>query len=343
MEIYVMKKKFVLILALALVSSMAFATFNFGGEALVGYKFDLANGGSVSTYGYDNTVGYFYMNATSDYAKVAFRGDFVSSSSLTGSASSYNYEETDIQLSLYLDKALAEKEIELPVSLTAYIGNAALGGFYSYADPSGIVDDNYDWFQANDRSTYPIGVDVGYEGFTFRAMANIVDTEMSPLFSVKGTVVDGISFAASYVGNSVYVSGDSEVNLSATADLAALADLDFSLSGSVFTVLGIGSASDSPIILAAVKGGKDAVSAYAEFSLNAVDAGADTIGIYAGGSYALTDLVTVGADCGYDVDGAVFSYSGYAKSTIGGVTYKAKLGGDTDGALYIKTQAYISF
>jgi hypothetical protein len=336
MEIYVMKKKFVLILALALVSSMAFATFNFGGEALVGYSFDL-DAGSVSTYDYDSTVGYFYMNATTDYAKVAFRGD-------VDSSSSYNYEETAIQLSLYLDKALAEKEIELPVSLTAYIGNAALGGFYSYADPSGIVDDNYDWFQANDRSTYPIGVDVGYEGFTFRAMANIVNARMNPLLSVKGTVVDGVSFAASYVGNSVYVGGDSEVNLSATADLAALADLDFSLKASAFTVFGIAATSD-PVVLAALTGGKDAMTGYVEYSLNATKDNTSSVAgsrVFVGGSYALANA-TVGAAVDYTFTSELLGYSAYIKSTLGGVTYKAKLGGYSDGNYYLNTQAYIAF
>jgi hypothetical protein len=336
MEIYVMKKKFVLILALALVSSMAFAAFNFGGEALVGYKFDLANGG-VSTYGYDGSTSYFYMNATSDYAKVAFR------LSVTD-PTSYNYQETQAALTLYIDKALAAEGVELPVSLTAYIGDADVSGFYSYVDPTGIVDDYYDGFDANTRTNYPLGFDVGYEGYTFRTMFDIVGTEVNPVVSAKGAVVDGVSFAASYLAANKYIAGSSsEVNLSATADIAALADLDFSLSGSVFTVLGLGSPTDSPIVLAAVTGGKDAVSAYAEFSLNAVEASADTVGIYAGASYALTDLVTVGADCGYTVDESLFSYSGYVKTTIGGVQYKAKLGGDTDGSLYLKTQAYIAF
>ncbi|MFA7168887.1 MAG: hypothetical protein WC096_08300, partial [Sphaerochaetaceae bacterium] len=191
-----MKKKFVLVLALALVGSLAFAGFNFSGEALVGYKFDLANGG-VSTYGYDaignDTTAYFSMNATTDYAKVAFRN-------AKSGNSAYNYELVKAQLSLYLDKALAAKEVKLPVSVTLTLGNADNSGFYSYLDPDSIVDDNYDGFGVNTRDDYPIGIDVGYEGYTARTMFDIVGSEVNPLVSIKGTPIEGVGFAASFVG-----------------------------------------------------------------------------------------------------------------------------------------------
>jgi hypothetical protein len=245
---------------------------------------------------------------------------------------------------VYLDEALAEQGIDLPVGLTAYLGNTAKAGFYSYTDPYGIVDDSYDWFQANNRTDYPIGLDVTYEDYTVRAMYDFVgdDSTYGPLVSVKGTPVDGIDFAASFVGAAVYVDGSSEFNVSATADIATLAGLDFDLDASFFTVFGTDASAD-PIFLAAVTGGMDDLSAYAEFSMNAVDYGYETYGIFAGASYALTDITSVGADMDYDVDASVLGYDAYVKSTIGGVTYKAKLYGDTDGNYGLKTQAYISF
>ncbi|WP_320127654.1 hypothetical protein [uncultured Sphaerochaeta sp.] len=333
-----MKKKFVLILALALVGSMAFAAFNFSGEAEVGYKFDLANGG-VSTYGYDANTSYFAMNATTDFAKVAFR--------LVPGDNDFHYMQAQAAISLYLDKALAAKGVDLPVSLTAYIGDASNSGFYSYTDPNSIVDDSYDGFNKNTRTNYPIGFDVGYAGYTARTMFDIVGTDVNPVFSVKGTPVDGVSFAASFLAANKYIAGsDSEVNLSATADVAALAGLDFNLKASVFTVLGMGSSvTGDPLLLAAVTGGKDAINVYAEYSLNATADNNNSVAgsrVFAGASYALTD-VTLGGGLDYEFADTLLSYSVYAKSTLGGVTYKAVLGGNADGALYIKTQAYLAF
>ncbi len=332
-----MKKKFVLVLALALVGSLAFAGFNFSGEALVGYKFDLANGG-VSTYGYDADTSYFSMNASSDYAKVAFR--------LLNGDATYNYMQTQAQLSVYLDKALAAKNITLPVSLTLYLGNASVSGFYSYTDPNSIVDDNYDGFNKNTRTNYPFGFDIGYEGYTARAMFDFVGSTVNPIVSVKGTPIEGVSFAASYLGASKYLAGsDDEFNLSATVDVAKLAGLDFDLKASAFTVIGLGNPTDDPIVLAAVTGGKDALSAYVEYSLNAVEDNAnDAAGsrIFGGVSYAFTD-VTVGGGVDYQFVDTITSYSAYAKTTLGGITYKASVGGDTTGAAYLKAQAYIAF
>ena len=334
-----MKKKFVLVLALALIGSFAFAGFNFSGEALVGYKFDLANGG-VSTYGYDSSTAYFSMNATTDFAKIALRTSFTD-------PTSYNYQETKAQLSLYLDKALAAKDINLPVSLTLYLGNASVSGFYAYDDPNGIVDDNYDGFNSNARDNFPIGIDVGYEGYTVRTMFDIVGSTADPLFSVKGTPIDGVSFAASYLYANNYIAGsDSEFNLSAKVDVAKLADLDFNLSASAFTVLGIGeNVTGKPVVLAALTGGKDALSGSVEYSLNATkDNASSSLGprIFGGVSYAFTDA-TVGGGVDYQFEGSITSYSVYAKTELGGVTYKAVVGGDSEGAAYLKAQAYLAF
>ncbi len=334
-----MKKKFGLILALALVGSMVFAGFNFGGEALVGYKFDLTNLGKPTTYGYDSTAGYFYMNATTDFAKVSLRGV------VSGADSSYNYEQVATQLSLYLDKAFMDKGIELPVGLTAYVGDADGSGYYSYVDPDGIVDDNYDGFDSNTRSEYPIGLDVSYEGYKARTFFTITSgTTFDPLFSVKGPIVDGVDFAASFLGAAKYLGGDSEINLSATADVAKLADLDFNLKASVFTLFGINATSD-PIVLAAVTGGKDALTVSAEYSLNATADNTSSVAgsrIFAGASYALED-VTVGGGADYTVSSSLFGYNVWAKTTLGGATYKAKIAGNSDGALALTTQVYLAF
>ncbi|MHC1692690.1 MAG: hypothetical protein AB9828_06670 [Sphaerochaetaceae bacterium] len=346
-----MKKKLVLALMMVLVASIAFAGFNFSGTARVKYTLDLINGG-ITPGGYTTTSGnggytidpnsganeispaYFTMNFSSDFYKIAFRETL---------NDRYNEMDTRAQISLYVDKQLKDIGIELPVSLTATVGNADISGFYAYSDPYGSVDDYYDGFDSNDRNNLPIGFDVGYEGFTARTMFDIVGAEMDPVLSVKGPIVDGVNFAASYLAAATYMGGTSEVNLSATADVAKLAGLDFDFDASIFSIIGFGDAAADPLLLIAVTGGKDDLSAYAQYSLNAPATGIDDSGLYAGVGYTVSEIVSVGADSEYNFTEAILGYDAYITAKLGGVAYRVLLYGDTEGSAKLEARANIAF
>lgn len=109
-----------------------------------------------------------------------------------------NSFDTQAQINLFLDKALADAGLALPVSLTAYVGNASVSGFYAYSDPTGTIDDNYDDFRSsnNSRDYYPIGLDVGYQNYvTVRGIYDFFWGDDGYMFSAKSTPIDGVDVA----------------------------------------------------------------------------------------------------------------------------------------------------
>lgn len=329
-----MNKKFVATLALVLVAAMAFASVSFGGTATVGYKFtfDGSEKGIFDENG--TTAGSFPVNAslsaTTDYAKIAFR---------TAEDMSMNSWDVESQITLYLSKALADAGLELPVSLTAYIGNASVSGFYAYADPAGTVDDNYDGFNSkyNNRKDFPIGLDVGYDKYvTVRGIYDFFNSDDGFMVSAKSTPVDGVDVALSVANNPSELNDGTAnasigLNASAKVDIAALADLDFNLDASAIGFFGFGDNADSAgnIYLAAISGGYADIKGYVEYGYNHYETGVSqkhSLGF--GASY--NGIENLGLSAGLTlkdlsaIESNTLGYYVKAAYTLGGVTYAAK-------------------
>lgn len=334
-----MKKSITLLLVLVLVAGAAFAAPSFSGEAAVNYKVPF-DGTNATVSGYDNDTSYLTLSMTDELYKITFR--------TWTSGNNLNYLETQAAINVFLDKAFAKVGVDLPVGLTGYFGNASVSGFYAYDDPTSIIDNYYDGFNSryNSRNDYPIGLDVTYEKLlTVRGIVDFINTntaDTAVLLSAKTTPVEGINVALSYANNPQYSTASSAdehgINVSAKADVATLADLDFNLavSGIGFVYFDDSSANK---YLAAVTGGKDAVSGYVEYtniaSVNSLNVG---------GGYQLTDDVKLTAGVGLE-DLSDISVTGYGKVAYRFAdTFDTYVKGGYDGtAGYVSTGFAIAF
>ncbi|MDY4609952.1 MAG: hypothetical protein SPD11_04970 [Sphaerochaetaceae bacterium] len=329
-----MKKRFVALLALGLVTASLFAAINFSGTATVGYKFTF-DGTEKGIYDEDGTsAGYFPVNAsiaaTTDYAKISFR---------TAESMSLNSLNLQAQITLYLSKALADAGLELPVSLTAYVGNDQVSGFYAYSDPTSTVDDNYDGFRSanNNRNDYPVALDIGYKNLvTVRGQYDFFNGAKGYMASAKSTPITGVNVALSFANNPTElkhgtIAAGYGVNASALVDIATLAKLDFKLDASAMGFFGFGDGFDGAnnIYLAAVTGGYQDIGAYVEYTYNDYENGiANKHGLSFGASYK--GVKNLGLSAGLtlkDLTAVQTSTLGYyvkAAYTLGNVTYTAK-------------------
>lgn len=332
-----MKKRFVAFLTLGLVATSLFAAVNFGGTATVGYKFTFDGTGNGIYDENGTSAGYFPVNASlsaaTDYAKIAFR-------TAEDSTLSLNDLDLQAQITLYLDKALADAGLELPVSLAAYVGNAQVSGFYAYADPSGTVDDNYDGFRSanNTRNDFPVALDIGYQNMaTVRGQYDFFNGTDGYLLSAKSSPVDGVDVALSFANNPTELKHDAVeaaygLNASAKVDIAALADLGFSLDASAMGFFGFGGDSFTVadnIYLAAITGGYGDIGGYFEYTYNDYDnciANKHSLGF--GASYK--GIKNLGLSAGFtfkdltSIEGDTLGYYVKADYILGGVTYTAK-------------------
>lgn len=318
-------KKLLTILVIALIATATvFADVSFSGSATVGYKFNFEDVREI--YGEDADTADVTVAVTTDYFKVALR-------TITGLG--LNSLDTNAQISLFLDKALADAGLEIPVALTAYVGDASVSGFYAYSDPTGTIDDNYDGFGSsnNTRNDYPIGLDVGYQNYvTVRGIYDFYQGTDGYMFSAKSTPVEGVDVALSFANDPTEIANNSEygINISAKADIAKLAGLDFNLDASAMAFIGMGDGYDSAnnLYFAAVTGGYQDIGAYVEYVYNDYANGvAQAHGINIGGSYKGIENLSLGAGISLrdltNVNGDTFGYSLSAAYTLGTVTYKA--------------------
>lgn len=326
-------KKLLTILVVALIATATvFADVSFSGSATVGYKFNFD--GYATVYGNDNDTADLSLAVTTDYFKVALR-DILGTNEGGGGLNSLDVKA---QITLYLDKALADAGLELPVALTGYAGNASVSGFYAYSDPTGTIDDNFDGFSSkyNNRNHYPVGLDVGYQNYvTVRGIYDFYQGTDGYMFSAKSTPVEGVDVALSFTNYPAEICHDAVVadyglNISAKADIAKLAGLDFNLDASAMAFIGMGDGYDSAnnLYFAAVTGGYQDIGAYVEYVYNDYENGvALAHGINIGGSYNGIENLSLGAGIALrdlsDVSVDTFGYNISAAYTLGTVTYKA--------------------
>ncbi|NCC66488.1 MAG: hypothetical protein EOM15_17785 [Spirochaetia bacterium] len=218
-----MKKKFVLTLALVLMvaaSLVAATPLEVSGSFKTGYDFKFAS---------TNAFTQIENKSEAEVATlVNFEGDFWKVSLATEAV---NYDSDDAvaaKAELYLDKALAEEGIDLgDIALTLTVGNGVSG-----AAPTVLADKN--GFRDDDGSALEMattgdnfGITLGYSDLvkvyfsvdpTLKALPMVVGATITPVDGVDATV----GFTNDYAGNNGML-------VSAAADVAALAGLDFAL------------------------------------------------------------------------------------------------------------------
>nr|WP_321263042.1 hypothetical protein [uncultured Sphaerochaeta sp.] len=140
---------------------------------------------------------------------------------------------------IYLDKALAEEGVDLgDISLTLSLGNGVSGDASSvYADLNDYVDDDG---TAVGMSTTGdnFGVKIGYADLvTVYASADPTLKAFPMVLGATITPVDGVEAAVGFTND---YSGNNAMTVSAKADVAALAGLDFDFvaTGALMTDLG---------------------------------------------------------------------------------------------------------
>jgi hypothetical protein len=324
METIEMKRLIACLLVLTAVFSLSAALTFTGG---FGYEMTIPTDGSaIYTTGYDDNAGLgagLYLNATGDFFKVTYYGGF-----------DY-YTQTAVGY-LYLDKALATIDIELPVTLTLQSGNSQVSAQNVYANPNG----NYAGLIRIDNSAnLPLGLTMGY-GSTFTGLvgysyadspATLAAQVQNYLVSAKIAPVDGISATVSWTNHDQF-SQSSGFTATQQAVTAVTGKVEFSKLVEDLPVDVTVSAAASIFDWAAITTsygavtvglGMDDIAADFEYqydqgtsgiAMNASYAGIENVGLSAGlGSADVTDFATD------------LWYYAQVDYTLSGTTYFAKI------------------
>ncbi|MDD3423671.1 hypothetical protein [Sphaerochaeta sp.] len=357
-----MKKKFVLTLALVLMvaASIVAAPIELKGSIKAGYEMTFNPNGIKALDATELNVS--GLSLTGDFWKVAVGADY-----LKFGKDDYNKGT----LTIYLTKALAEQGMDMgDLTVDLAIGNmGTLSGPSVYSDPNGSVGDNN--YKVRMAGAYSTSVTVGYTDLLSVyfgtspvdsaktadfALDSSVDGKKSVVVGATVAPVTGVKVAVAYANyaqnNFQKVDKDPSAKTdmiatydedgsfggSAVVDVAALADLDFTLTASVADVYFLGQKKNN--LLAAVSAGFGDIDAYAEYQMfdktnNLIGKvsynGIENVGLNA--KLTLADLTgtlktTIGAGASY---------------AMGGVTYALDGSYEVDGAFTLKPSVKVSF
>jgi hypothetical protein len=347
MEIYVMKKKFVLTLALVLVVAgtlVAATPIEVSGSFTSGYDFQF-NPTSLSQMENGNEAELVtFLDFTGDFWKV----------SLTGGAVNY---ATDAAMGataeIYLDKALAEQGVDMgDLGLTLHIGDDVSGSIPSVlADKNGYADD-YE-YPAGTLVAVPsigmatgdnIGLTVKYADMVEVYASAYPNTTFPMVIGAKVMPLDGVEAAVGFT-NDYTAAGNNAMGISAAADVATLAglqDIALAATGEFFFDID----AETSAIVADVDAG------YAGFGLWVAyyNSMLDVNYMAAEASYSTTvsdfDLsASFKADLGVidTSDDETYTIGAGAAYAMGGVTYALDAEYVFDGAFTLSPSVSISF
>jgi len=218
MEIYVMKKKFVLTLALVLmvaVTLSAATPLEVSGSFKAGYTFTFDSAKTPAKAEGDNKA---TINA-------AFAGDFWSLE--IGGNLQYGKDKalTAATAKIFLDKALAAEGVDMgDVSLTLHAGTGVGKGA-----PSVLADKNKyrDGIGVAMKKTDNFGLTIGYAKLVEVYFSMFPNKDFPMVVGAKITPLDGVAVALGFTND--YNAANKAFAVSAKADVKALADLDFDL------------------------------------------------------------------------------------------------------------------
>jgi hypothetical protein len=318
MEIYVMKKKFVLTLALVLmvaVTLTAATPLEVSGKFVAGYNFEFGNNAKATSFDDDSQV---TVNAK-------FAGDFWNLE-LVAPYKAGKDDSTNVtaKANILLDKALAEQGVDMgDVKLTLHVGT---GVGAAAPTVSANVYDSAPWKKKDvgfAKGTN-FGLTIGYaELGTVYVSYDPVDGKAF-VVGAKLAPVDGVTAALGFTND---LSGKNAFGVSAAADIAALADLDFDLKTTVEYVVALDPAKHH--LLADVAGSYEGIGLWVAFQSDfekyalAAHAGYETeiegFALSAGATLASKDV----SEFGDNFTVALEAGAGYK---MGGVSYALDLG-----------------
>ncbi|NCC14085.1 MAG: hypothetical protein EOM15_12185 [Spirochaetia bacterium] len=256
-----MKKKFVLTLALVLMvaaSLVAATPVEVSGSFKTGYEFKFASTNAAKQI--EDT------NEAELVTFLDFTGDFWKVSLNAGSAVQYHDEQgVQAKAEIYLDKALAEQGVDMgDIALTLHVGTGVSG------DASSVLADKNEFRKkatiskvtlASNADTF--GITLGYSDLVkVYFSANPTNNDLPMVVGATVTPLDGVSVAAGFT-NSYKGSVDNALTVSAKADVATLADLDFTLVATGELILDLGA--EKNMINADVVGGYEGVEAWVAY------------------------------------------------------------------------------
>ncbi|HAP56821.1 MAG TPA: hypothetical protein DCR02_03320 [Sphaerochaeta sp.] len=310
-----MKKKFVLTLALVLMvaASLMAAPVELKGSFKAGYKFTFENPIKIAGAFNDgsNQVVIDALSVSTDFWKVSI-----------SDAGSF-FKDTTGNITLYLDKALAEEGVDMgDVSLSVVLGNkSTMDALSVYSDPDGTYDLAAGKLQMT--GALSTGVTIGHAKLGSAYIAfDPLNASRNLLASVKVTPVDGISATFGWAKKTA-ASVDGAINGSVKVDVAALADLDMALTASAIALYDL---DDKNVeLLAAANTEIEGIGLWAEYT-NLTKKN----GLGVGASYDVNDKLSVsGSFRATDLAAIKTTYSVSASASyglFGGATYDLGLG-----------------
>ena len=336
MEIYVMKKKFVLTLALVLIvaATVVAAPVELSGEFKAGY-----------TFGFDplSITEKMLDGDYADAAEISVTGDFWS---VTFDALAFTGDSDNAATAkIFLDKALAEQGMDMgEVTVTLGIGSkGSLKPADVYTDSNDAVSELKMLATGNS-----FDVTIGYGSMVSAYVgADPTDTTNKPfVLGVTTTPVDGVKAGFGYTNYAEVVDlplvTSAGITGSVTVDVAALAGLDFGLSLSAIDIYHLERSDNATAVnnlYTELNASYEDVAAWVEYQLldgtsnliaKASYSGIENVGVY--GKLTLADLssitTTIGAGASY---------------TMGGVKYALDASYVVDGAFTLTPSVYIAF
>lgn len=333
-----MKKKFVLTLALVLMvaaSLMAATPLEVSGSFKSGYKYVLDFDGA-------NTADQDPGQGAEAKVNADFTGDFWKVS-LTGDAVEYGKDKLDATAAIYLDKALAEQGMDMgDIALTLHIGDGVDGDLPTVlADKAEFRKDAQMALATTGKN---FGITLGYADlFTVYAT---VDPTLAALPMAAGVTLDPVEGITAAVGFTNDYAGNNGLTVSAKADVAKLAGLDFALAATGEMMLDIDAS--TTVITADVATTIEGIGLWAAYQKTATDVNkmavkasystkVNEVTVGAGVKFAVTDLSDLANKYEVTVDGS-------ASYAMGGVTYALAADYKVKAqALTIKPTVAISF
>jgi len=311
MEIYVMKKKFVLTLALVLlvvVGLSAATPVTVSGEFKAGYTLTFASSATTVAVANDDGTNAAYASdfaVSADFWKLTY-----AVLSIDGDASQAASAE------IYLDKALAAQGVDMgDLTITLGVGNKS-----GLKAKDVYTDTNDEVAELAMVGTEAMDVTVGY-GTLASVYLGVVPTDTADkpfVASVCVYPVDGIKASFGYT-NKTASGTKGGITGSATVDVAALTGLGFGLKTSALAVYDLNT--EVTNLYGEVNGSYDVYSAWVEYQLlnkqsnieaKVSYAGIENVGLY--GKLEITDITDLNS-ANETAIGAGTSYS------MGGVKY----------------------
>jgi len=330
MEIYVMKKKFVLTLALVLmvaVTLSAATPLEVSGKVSAGYTFEFGDGATPSAVA---NSGKATVNAT-------FKGD-VWTVALKSGTYKAGEEGVTALLTIDLAKTLAAEGVDMgDVSLTLHAGTGV-----GQAAPTVSANVSKQKKDVKMTAGNNFGLTIGYAKLGTLYVSYDPVGGKSFVVGAKLAPVDGVTAALGFTNDQ---GGENAFGVSAAADIAKLADLDFTLKS---TVEYVGVLTD-PVgnhLLLDVAGDYEGIGLWVayktDFDKHGVTAKAsyeteiEGFDLYAGAKIGSADVSNFGKNYKLEFEAGV-------SKVMSGVTYALDLGYELKGLFTVTPSVTISF